>query len=234
MPELAKSVSNIGNKLVRPIGDDKILMFNSEIAGIPGIVKLTIGEPDFNVPDHVKDAAIESIKDNDSHYTPQPGILGLRKAISNYLAKDYDVHYDPESEIIVTIGATEAIYTSLYTIINPGDKIIVPTPTFSIYMDDIKILGGVPVEVDTSDDGFKLTPEKLTEVLNGEGAGAKAMIINYPGNPTGVIYSQAEVEALADVIRNKELLVISDEIYSQLVYGKNIFHLLRLCQNKQY
>lgn len=220
MPELSKSVANIENKLVKPIGDDKILMFNSEIAGIPGIVKLTLGEPDFNVPEHVKDAAIESIKNNESHYTPQKGIPGLRKAISNYLATDYDVHYDPDTEIIVTIGATEAIYTSLYTIINPGDKILIPTPAFSIYMDDVKILGGVPIEVDTSKDDFKLTPEHLKDVLANEGKGAKAVIINYPCNPTGVVYTKAEVEALADTIRDTPLLVISDEIYSQLVYGE--------------
>ncbi|MQS88814.1 aminotransferase class I/II-fold pyridoxal phosphate-dependent enzyme [Companilactobacillus mishanensis] len=220
MPELSKSVANIENKLVKPIGDDKILMFNSDIAGIPGIVKLTLGEPDFNVPEHVKDAAIKSIEENNSHYTPQKGIPGLRKAISNYLSTDYGVKYDPDTEVIVTIGATEAIYTSLYTIINPGDKIIVPTPTFSIYMDDIEILGGQAVEVDTSKDDFKITPEKLTQVLENEGKGAKAMIINYPGNPTGVVYSKDELEALANVIRDKELYVISDEIYSQLVYGQ--------------
>ncbi|MQS53488.1 aminotransferase class I/II-fold pyridoxal phosphate-dependent enzyme [Companilactobacillus mishanensis] len=220
MPELSKSVANIENKLVKPIGDDKILMFNSDIAGIPGIVKLTLGEPDFNVPEHVKDAAVKSIEENNSHYTPQKGIPGLRKAISNYLSTDYGVKYDPDTEVIVTIGATEAIYTSLYTIINPGDKIIVPTPTFSIYMDDIEILGGQAVEVDTSKDDFKITPEKLTQVLENEGKGAKAMIINYPGNPTGVVYSKDELEALANVIRDKELYVISDEIYSQLVYGQ--------------
>lgn len=220
MPELSKSVASIENKLVKPIGDDKILMFNSDIAGIPGIVKLTLGEPDFNVPEHVKDAAVKSIEDNESHYTPQKGIPGLRKAISNYLATDYDVKYDPDTEVIVTIGATEAIYTSLYTILNPGDKVIVPTPTFSIYMDDIAILGGQAVEVDTSKDDFKITPDRLKEVLANEGKGAKAMIINYPGNPTGVVYTKAELEALADVIRDTPLLVISDEIYSQLVYGE--------------
>lgn len=220
MPELSKSVASIENKLVKLIGDDKILMFNSDIAGIPGIVKLTLGEPDFNVPEHVKDAAVKSIEDNESHYTPQKGIPGLRKAISNYLATDYDVKYDPDTEVIVTIGATEAIYTSLYTILNPGDKVIVPTPTFSIYMDDIAILGGQAVEVDTSKDDFKITPDRLKEVLANEGKGAKAMIINYPGNPTGVVYTKAELEALADVIRDTPLLVISDEIYSQLVYGE--------------
>lgn len=219
MPKLAKSVAEIGNKLTKPIGDDKILVFNSEIANIPGIVKLTLGEPDFNVPDHVKQAAIKSIEDNKSHYTPQKGIPGLRKAISNYLAKDYDVNYDPETEVIVTIGATEAIYTSLSTIMNHGDKILVPTPAFSIYMDDIELLGGEPVEIDTSKDDFKLTPAKLKEVIAKE-PDAKAIIMNYPSNPTGVVYSKDELEALADVIRNQSLYVISDEIYSQLVYGE--------------
>lgn len=219
MPKLAKSVAEIGNKLTKPIGDDKILVFNSEIANIPGIVKLTLGEPDFNVPDHVKQAAIKSIEDNKSHYTPQKGIPGLRKAISNYLAKDYDVNYDPETEVIVTIGATEAIYTSLSTIMNHGDKILVPTPAFSIYMDDIELLGGKPIEIDTSKDNFKLTPAKLKEVMAKE-PDAKAIIMNYPSNPTGVVYSKDELEALADVIRNQSLYVISDEIYSQLVYGE--------------
>lgn len=220
MPELSKSVENIENELVKPFGENKILAFNSKIAGIPGIVKLTLGEPDFNVPEHAKRAAIKSIEENQSHYTPQRGIPGLRDAISNYLATDYGVKYDPNTEIIVTIGATEALFTSLYTILNPGEKVIVPTPTFSMYMDDINLVGGIPVEVDTSKDGFKITPEKLNKVIDQEGSDVKALIINYPGNPTGVIYTKDELEALADVVRDKGIYVISDEIYSQLVYGE--------------
>ncbi|WP_125569031.1 aminotransferase class I/II-fold pyridoxal phosphate-dependent enzyme [Companilactobacillus insicii] len=220
MPELSKSVENIENELVKPFGENKILAFNSKIVGIPGIVKLTLGEPDFNVPEHAKQAAIKSIEENQSHYTPQRGIPGLRDAISNYLATDYGVKYDPNTEIIVTIGATEALFTSLYTILNPGEKVIVPTPTFSMYMDDINLVGGIPVEVDTSKDGFKITPEKLNKVIDQEGSDVKALIINYPGNPTGVIYTKDELEALADVVRDKGIYVISDEIYSQLVYGE--------------
>ena len=220
MPKLDPTVKNVVNKTIAPMGISQIRYFAQKFSKIPGIIKLTLGEPDFNVPEHVKEAAIKSINDNDSHYSEQRGILGLRKAISGYLNKRYDVNYDPETEIIVTIGGTEAIFVSLAAIINPGDKVIVPTPTFALYIPIIKVLGGIPVQVDTTPDGFRLTGKKLQEVIDREGEDkVKAMILNFPGNPTGFEYSKDQLEEIVDVVKDKPMYILTDEIYAELTYG---------------
>lgn len=218
MPELAKSLQNVENKYLKTIGNNKIRLFNQEFSKYPGTIKLVVGEPDFNTPEHVKQAAIKSIEENYSHYSPQKGFDGLLKAISNYLDSRYNLKYDPESEIIVTVGATEAIYVSVASIINTGDKVIIPTPAFSFYASTVKALGGIPVEVDVSDNGFKLSSEKLQEVIDREGDSVKAIILNFPSNPTGVAYNESEIEELAKVVKDKSIFVICDEIYSELVY----------------
>ena len=144
----------------------------------------------------MKQAAIDSINANDSHYAPGNGTLVLRQAIAHFMQDRYQLDYDPENEIAVTVGATEGIFASLSTIINPGDEIIIPTPTFPFYMAVTKILGGIPIEVDTSSDGFVLTPERLKSVLE-EHPNAKGLVLNYPSNPTGVTYTQDQIKALA-------------------------------------
>lgn len=223
MPKLDSSVTDVYNQIVDPIGISQIRYFAKKFAKIPGIIKLTLGEPDFNVPEHVKDAAIKSIQENHSHYSAQAGIIGLREAISNYLNTRYGLNYDPESEVIVTVGATEAVYASLAAMINPGDKVIVPTPTFALYLPIIQVLGGIPVQVDVTDDGFQLTGKKLAEVIEREGEDkVKALILNYPGNPTGFVYSKDQLQEIVDVVKDKHMYVISDEIYSELMYdGKH-------------
>jgi len=233
MPELDSTVKNVVNETIAPMGISQIRQFAEKFAKIPGIIKLTLGEPDFNVPEHVKTAAIESIKDNDSHYSAQKGIIGLREAVSGYLSKQFDVHYDPETEIIVTIGATEAIFDSLAAIVNPGDKVLIPTPTFALYIPIVKVLGGIPVQINTTDDDFQLTAERLEEVIKEEGADkVKALILNFPGNPTGFVYSQAQLQELVDVIKDKNMFVISDEIYAELTYGRKHVSLAKLMPGK--
>lgn len=233
MPELDASVKNVVNETIAPMGRSQIREFAEKFAKIPGLVKLTLGEPDFNVPEHVKDAAIESIKENKSHYSDQKGFLSLRKAISSYLDKQFDLQYDPETEVVVTIGATEAIFDSLAAIINPGDKVIIPTPTFALYIPIVKILGGIPVQVNTTDDGFRLTGERLAEVIDEEGAdNVKAMMLNFPGNPTGFVYSQDQLQEIIDVVKDKNMFVISDEIYAELTYGHKHISLAKLMPGK--
>ncbi len=166
----------------------------------------------------MKQAAIDSINANDSHYAPGNGTLALRQAIAHFMQDRYELEYDPENEIAVTVGATEGIFASLSTIINPGDEIIIPTPTFPFYMAVTKILGGIPIEVDTSSDDFVLTPARLQSVLE-EHPNAKGLVLNYPSNPTGVTYTQDQIKALADTVKSTNLIVIADEIYSELVYG---------------
>ncbi|WP_125709639.1 aminotransferase class I/II-fold pyridoxal phosphate-dependent enzyme [Companilactobacillus zhongbaensis] len=233
MPKLDPTVKNVVNETLAPMGISQIRYFAQKFSKIPGLIKLTLGEPDFNVPEHVKQAAIKSIEENDSHYSEQRGTLSLRKAISGYLDKRYDVHYDPETEVIVTIGGTEAIFVSLAAIINPGDKVIVPTPTFALYLPIIKVLGGIPVQVDTTPDGFRLTGKKLQEVIDREGADkVKAMILNFPGNPTGFEYSKEQLEEIVDVIKDKSMYILTDEIYAELTYGAKHTSMTQLLPEK--
>lgn len=219
MPKLDQHLKSVVNQRVDALPPAQIRAFDDEISAIPGIVKLTLGEPDFDVPEHVKQAAIESIKNNDSHYSASRGTLPLRKAISNYLAETRKVKYDPETEIVVTVGATEAITATTFALLNPGDEVIIPTPIFSLYFPSVSLTGATPVKVDTSNDGFLLTADRLEKVLAREN-NVKAIILNYPNNPTGRSYSHDELVALAKVIKAHHLLAIVDEIYSELIYDQ--------------
>lgn len=218
MPTTKKEILNRLNNNFAKLTPGGIREFDYQVSAIPGIIKLTLGEPDFNVPAAMKQAAIDSINANDSHYAPGNGTLALRQAIAHFMQDRYELEYDPENEIAVTVGATEGIFASLSTIINPGDEIIIPTPTFPFYMAVTKILGGIPIEVDTSSDDFVLTPARLQSVLE-EHPNAKGLVLNYPSNPTGVTYTQDQIKALADTVKSTNLIVIADEIYSELVYG---------------
>lgn len=218
MPATKKEILNRLNNNFTKLTPGGIREFDYQVSSIPGIIKLTLGEPDFNVPAAMKQAAIDSINANDSHYAPGSGTLALRQAIAHFMQDRYQLEYDPENEIAVTVGATEGIFASLSTIINPGDEIIIPTPTFPFYMAVTKILGGIPIEVDTSSDDFILTPARLQSVLE-EHPNAKGLVLNYPSNPTGVTYTQDQIKVLADTVKSTNLIVIADEIYSELVYG---------------
>ncbi|MRI07507.1 aminotransferase class I/II-fold pyridoxal phosphate-dependent enzyme [Limosilactobacillus reuteri] len=218
MPTTKKEILNRLNNNFAKLTPGGIREFDYQVSAIPGIIKLTLGEPDFNVPAAMKQAAIDSINANDSHYAPGNGTLALRQAIAHFMQDRYEMEYDPENEIAVTVGATEGIFASLSTIINPGDEIIIPTPTFPFYMAVTKILGGIPIEVDTSSDDFVLTPARLQSVL-AEHPNAKGLVLNYPSNPTGVTYTQDQIKALANTVKSTNLIVIADEIYSELVYG---------------
>ena len=218
MPTTKKEILSRLNNNFAKLTPGGIREFDYQVNSIPGIIKLTLGEPDFNVPAAMKQAAIDSINANDSHYAPGNGTLALRQVIAHFMQDRYQLDYDPENEIAVTVGATEGIFASLSTIINPGDEIIIPTPTFPFYMAVTKILGGTPIEVDTSSDDFVLTPARLQSVLE-EHPNAKGLVLNYPSNPTGVTYTQDQIKALADTVKSTNLIVIADEIYSELVYG---------------
>ncbi|GEO70212.1 aminotransferase class I/II-fold pyridoxal phosphate-dependent enzyme [Levilactobacillus acidifarinae] len=221
MPQLDANVKDIVNQTVAPIGISPIRYFAQKFAKIPDLIKLTLGEPDFNVPEHVKQAAIDSIKANKSHYAPQKGILPLRQAISDYLDDRFGVHYDPATEVVVTVGATEAIFAAFGAILNPGDKVLIPTPTFSLYMAVVKLFGAIPVEIDTTADGFQLTGKHLQAVIDREGAeNVKALVLNFPGNPTGFEYTRAQLEEIANVVRDQSMYVMTDEIYAELTYDQ--------------
>lgn len=197
----------------------QILAFAAYTNKIPDIIKFTIGEPDFNTPEHIKKAAEASIANNHSHYAPSNGIPGLRKAAADFLAEKYGQKYDP-SEILITNGVTESIYDFLTAVLNPGDVVLVPTPIFPLYIGDALSMGATVEQIDTSDDDFKLTPDKLQAALDKYGDRVKALVMNYPTNPTGVMYTQDELDALADVVRDKPIFVLADEIYSELNYDQ--------------
>ena len=199
-----------------------ILKFADYASKIPDVVKFTLGEPDFNTPDHVKEAAKRGIDENHSHYAPSNGTIGLRKAASQFLSKKYGQNYDPETEVLATNGVTESIFDSVMATLNPGDIMVVPTPLFPLYMSDAGLINeGVEiVKVNTSNDGFKLTPAKLQKVIDKYGDRVRMLVLNYPTNPTGVMYSQDELNALADVIRDKPIFALCDEIYSELNYDQ--------------
>ena len=219
MPELSADLYGTVSHNLDALQPSGIREFNKEVSKIPGIIKLTLGEPDMATPEHVKQAAIRSIEEDDSHYAPQMGKPELLEAISDYIQNTRDVHYNPQTEIIATVGATEALDATLFAILNTGDKVVVPTPIFSLYFPLIEMTGATVVQVDTSADNFVLTPEKLEEVLEEEGKGVKAVILNYPSNPTGREYPQEVLAGLAEVIKKHHLYAIADEIYSELVYG---------------
>ncbi|MFT9005836.1 MAG: pyridoxal phosphate-dependent aminotransferase [Liquorilactobacillus hordei] len=215
------------NEKIEQIGISDIRQFDSDTSDIPGIIKLTLGEPDFNTPEHIKKAAIKAIEDNQSHYSPNAGIPALREAVATYYNEKFDLNY-AASQVVTTVGATEAIAASLQTVINPGDTVIVPTPIFPIYIPITKVNDGSVILVDTSDDGFVLTAKKLEQVIDEHPlARVKAVVLNYPSNPTGVTYTRKQIEELAEVVRERNLWVISDEIYAELTYTKKHFSIAR-------
>jgi len=179
------------------------------------VVSLTAGEPDFNTPEHVKEAAIRAIGENFTHYTANPGIPDLITAIIEKFATKNGLVFSP-SQILVSCGAKHSIFNALLAICNPGDEVIIPAPYWVSYPEMAKIADGVPVVVPTTrETGFKLTPEALGKAVTPR---SKVLIINTPSNPTGSVYSRGELEALAPLIESSGLYVISDEIYEDILY----------------
>lgn len=206
------------NHKIEAIAVSDIRQFDMEVSQIEGIIKLTLGEPDFNTPEHVKQAAIAAINADQSHYTPNSGIMELRRAAAKYYKEKYDLDYTPE-QVITTVGATEAIAASLQTILNPGDTVLMPTPVFPIYAPISQLNGADILQVDTSADGFILTPEKLRATLEeNKDKNIKAVVLVYPSNPTGATYTKEQLAALAKVIAEYDIWALCDEVYAELTY----------------
>lgn len=206
------------NKNVYEIAVSLIRKFDEKVSGIPNMLKLTLGEPDFNTPEHVKEAGQQAIKDNFSHYTGMSGLIDVREAASRFLSEKYAVNYQPATEVLVTVGATEALSASLLAILEAGDKVLLPAPTYPGYEPLILLAGAEPVYIDTRETGFVLTPEQIDQAMAEHGDKVKAIIITSPSNPTGVAYTEAEVSALSETLKKYPIFVISDEIYSELNY----------------
>ncbi|PRT72541.1 pyridoxal phosphate-dependent aminotransferase [Streptococcus anginosus] len=206
------------NKNLDKIEVSLIRQFDQSISSIPGVLRLTLGEPDFTTPDHVKEAAKAAIDANESHYTGMSGLLALRQAASQFVKEKYNLSYDPETEILVTIGATEALSATLAAILEEGDKVLLPAPAYPGYEPIVNLVGAEIVEIDTTDNDFVLTPEMLEKAILEQGNQLKAVILNYPANPTGVTYSREQMAALADVLKKYDVFVVCDEVYSELTY----------------
>ncbi len=206
------------NKQLDKIQVSLIRQFDQVISEIPGVLRLTLGEPDFITPDHVKEAAKRAIDQNQSYYTGMSGLLTLRQAASDFVKEKYQLDYAPENEILVTIGATEALSATLTAILEEGDKVLLPAPAYPGYEPIVNLVGAEIVEIDTTENGFVLTPEMLEKAILEQGDKLKAVILNYPANPTGITYSREQLEALAAVLRKYEIFVVCDEVYSELTY----------------
>lgn len=181
------------------------------------VIGLGAGEPDYNTPDHIIEAAYQSMKEGKTKYTPSGGLPALKDAIINKLQRDQGLTYE-RNEIMIGIGAKHVLYTLFQVLLNEGDEVIIPSPYWVSYPEQVKLAGGVPVHIEGSATAqFKVTSTQIAEAITPQ---TKAVIINSPGNPTGMIYSREELEAIAKVCQEKDIWIISDEIYEKLVYGQ--------------
>ncbi len=194
-----------------------IRKFFDIVATMDDVISLGIGEPDFVTPRPILEAGIQALQNGETHYTSNSGILELRQALSQHLANRYGVSYNPKDEIVITVGVSEALYLALTAILNPGDEVILHTPCFVSYEAEIILAGGVPVELACHvSDQFQLRPEALETLITPR---TKALLLSYPNNPTGAVASRETLLAVAAIAEKHDLVVISDEIYDQLVYG---------------
>ena len=182
-----------------------------------GVISLGVGEPDFRTPWQIRSAGIRSLEGGKTRYTSNRGLKELREEISRYVKRKYSVNYSPETDVLVTVGGSEAIDAAIRATVNPGEEVIIPQPSYVCYEPITRLAGGVPVIINTkAENDFKITPEELVEKITER---TKALILPYPCNPTGAIMEKEDLEAIAKVLRDKNIIVISDEIYAELTFG---------------
>ncbi|MCS0655836.1 aminotransferase [Cytobacillus firmus] len=204
------------SKTVEELKPSGIRRFFDLAAGMEGVISLGVGEPDFITPWSVREAAILSLEQGYTSYTANAGLMELREEIADYMQKSFGVSYSPQNEIIVTVGASQALDISLRAILDPGDEVIVVEPSFVSYVPLVTLAGGVPVQVQTlKENGFKILPEQLENAITGR---TKAIMLCSPNNPTGTMLSGDELNAIAQIAEKYDLLVLSDEIYAELAY----------------
>lgn len=212
---------NILSARVKEVKPSGIRKFFDLLEEMEDSISLGVGEPDFITPWHIRDAGIYSLEKGFTKYTSNAGLAALREEISAYLKRRFDLRYDSKSQIIVTVGGSEAIDITMRALLNPGDEVIIPVPSFVCYGPLASMTGATPVFVETkSEDGFKLTPELLRANLTER---TKIVVLPYPCNPTGGIMEQADYEAIAEILRGTEVMLLSDEIYAELTYGQHHF-----------
>ena len=182
------------------------------------VTALTVGQPDFVTPWKIREAGIESLESGKTYYTSNAGTLELRRELARYMNRRFDLTYDPAREIMVTVGGSEAIDMAMRAVLQPGDEIIIPTPCFVCYEPLARLTGATPVIVETrNEDKFKLTPELLERAITEK---TKMLVLAYPNNPTGAIMDKEDLEKIAAILRDRQIIVLSDEIYAELTYGR--------------
>ncbi len=210
--------SKLLSKTVVDIPKSGIRKYFDLLEKMDDVVGLTVGQPDFVTPWHIREAGIESLEKGKTYYTSNAGTLELRYEINNYLTRRFKVSYKPESEIIVTVGGSEAIDIAIRAILEPGDEIIIPTPSFVCYSPIATMTGATPVILETkAENKFKITPEELKAAITPK---TKMLVLPYPNNPTGAIMTEDELRDIAEVLRDTNVLVLSDEIYAEMTYGR--------------
>ncbi len=214
---LGRPTADFLSSKVRNMPPSGIRRFFDMLAEMKDVISLTIGEPDFTTPEPITRAAIDSLEAGETHYTANGGMIELRELIAANLADRYGVDYEPRSELVITVGASEGLDASLRALLNPGDEVIYHEPCFVAYAPCIELAGGIPVPISTTDaTDFRVSAAAIEAAVTDR---TKAVFLGYPNNPTGAVLSREELEAIADVARRHDLLIISDEIYDRLVYG---------------
>ena len=209
--------SKIMSKSVQELAPSGIRKFFDLLETMEGGISLGIGEPDFITPWHIREAGIYSLEQGYTKYTSNAGMIRLRREISNYLNRRFDLSYDPTDEIFVTVGGSEAIDGCIRTLVEPGDEVIIPIPSFVCYGPIVSMTHGVPVYVETkAENEFRLTAGELREAITPK---TKLVVLPFPNNPTGAIMERSDLEAIAQVLEGTDIMVLSDEIYSELSYG---------------
>jgi aminotransferase len=222
-------MEHLVNSRVKQIELSGIRKFFNMVADYEDVISLTIGQPDFDTPGHVKNAGIEAIQQNFTTYTHNAGFIQLREAASKFLFKKYGLTYSPENEVIVTVGASQAIDCTFRTLLEEGSEVILPSPVYPGYEPLIKLAGGTPVYVDTTTNQFKLTAELLAPYITEK---TRCIVLPYPSNPTGVTLDENELQEIAELVRGKNIFILSDEIYSELVYGKHHHSIARFLREQ--
>jgi aminotransferase len=208
------------NKRAEALQVPGIREFSNQLVDYPDAVNLTIGQPDFPTPEAVKQAGIDAIKNNHTGYSHNAGLFELRQAVSSFFEDTYGFTYDPENEIVITNGASEAIDSAFRTILSPGDEVILPTPLYLGYEPVIELCGAKVVYLDTTDTDFRPSPERLESLITSK---TKAILFNYPSNPTGVTLEKEHMDGLVAVLEKHNIFVLSDEIYSENTFvGEHI------------
>ena len=201
-------------KLIKPSGIRKFFDIANEL---DGVISLGVGEPDFKTPFAIREEGIRTLENGKTWYSANAGLMELRTEISRYLERRFDISYNPKDEVLVTVGGSEAIDLCLRALVNPGEEVLIPEPSFVCYTPLVELIGAVPVPIETkAENQFRLTKQDLLDKITDK---TKVLVLPYPNNPTGGVMRREHLEEIAEVLRERDIVVMSDEIYAELTYN---------------